>query len=91
MIVDCNEGPTLFKPAYHNLENEIACKIVSVRNENAKINKSSVLGIILLFDSKTGETLSMMDAALLTGEKKIKINKKKKKIKKKKIIKKKIK
>ncbi len=63
-----HSGLSLFMPCYLKGLGALGIKTVTVYKDNpTKYNMPTVLGTITLLDSKTGNTLAVMDAGYLTG------------------------
>lgn len=63
-----DKGSTLFMPAYIEAMGAIGVKVVSVYPDNpSKYNLPTTLGVVLLTDTKNGDTLAIMDGAFLTA------------------------
>ncbi len=63
-----HSGLVLFMPAYLKGLGALGAKIVSVYKENpAKYELPTIMGIIALMDEKTGAPLAIMDGGYLTG------------------------
>ncbi|HEC43317.1 MAG TPA: ornithine cyclodeaminase [Bacteroides sp.] len=56
-----------FKPVYCDDLGRIAAKILTQKRENSNMEKPTILGIVLLFDSTSGELLSLIDGTYLTA------------------------
>ena len=56
-----------FKPAYNKTLGRIAIKILTQKKGDVIQGIPSILGVILLLDSKTGAILSMMDGTYITS------------------------
>jgi alanine dehydrogenase len=66
--VEKNNGSVLFMPAYIGAMEALGIKVVSIYPENpSKYNLPTILGVVLLTDVKTGDTLAIMDGAYLTS------------------------
>eukprot|EP01117_Protostelium_nocturnum_P015972 TRINITY_DN6235_c0_g1_i1.p1 TRINITY_DN6235_c0_g1~~TRINITY_DN6235_c0_g1_i1.p1 ORF type:complete len:328 (-),score=110.13 TRINITY_DN6235_c0_g1_i1:7-990(-) len=67
LIVNDENGPTLFKPALIKDGGGLGIKIVGVRSKNEEKGLSNVPGTVVLIDQETGLVKAMMDGTYLTG------------------------
>ena len=66
--IKSDRGISLYMPAYLQNSRSLACKVVSVFNENPeKHDLPAVLGTVLLQDSETGKVKCIMDGSYLTA------------------------
>lgn len=65
--INSPKGTTLFMPGYLNENGALAVKVVSVFNHNPSKKIPVVHGVMLLFNSETGQPLAVMDATRLTA------------------------
>lgn len=66
--VEKSQGSVNFMPAYIGAMNALGVKVVSVYPNNpSKHNLPTILGVVLLTDAETGDTLAIMDGAYLTA------------------------
>ncbi|MCS7364783.1 MAG: ornithine cyclodeaminase family protein [archaeon GB-1867-035] len=66
--IDEYNGLILYMPAYIGGMDALAVKVVSVYPDNpTKYNKPTVLGTVLLNDSKTGDLLAIMEGGFITA------------------------
>lgn len=57
----------LLKPAFVNKHDKSSIKIITQKDSNPNSNIPTILGIVLLLDTNTGEILSIMDGAFITA------------------------
>lgn len=63
-----HNGETDIKSCYNSLNDSISVKIASGFFDNGKVNDlPTMIGMLLLFDGKTGAPLCFMDGSLITG------------------------
>ena len=65
--LDTKEGATLVMPAYLEQSNDLAVKIVSVYEGNAKRGLPTISALVLAIDPQTGRPLALMDGESLTA------------------------
>ena len=65
--LDTKDGATLVMPAYLEQSNDLAVKIVSVYENNAKIGLPTISALVVAIDPQTGRPLALMDGESLTA------------------------
>lgn len=67
LAVPSENGISLFMPGYLPEEGWLAAKVVSVFSGNRDLGLPVVTAVVLVFDSKTGEPVALMDGTSLTA------------------------
>ncbi len=65
--LETKDGATLVMPAYLERSNDLAVKIVSVYERNAKRGLPTISALVVAIDPQTGRPLALMDGASLTA------------------------
>ena len=67
LTISTSGGTSFYMPGYLERSNALACKVVSVYNDNPSRGLASTVGTVLLQDPETGAVIAMMDGAYLTA------------------------
>ena len=65
--ISTEKGTTLFMPAYVKTSKAMAVKVVSVFDENPRLNLPRIHALVLVIDTETGKPLSLVDGERLTA------------------------
>ena len=65
--IETEKGTTLFMPAYLKTAQAMAVKVVSVFNDNPKLNLPRIHALVLVVDTETGVPISLVDGERLTA------------------------
>ncbi|WP_372846981.1 ornithine cyclodeaminase family protein, partial [Pontiella sp.] len=57
----------LFKPAFPHHNDKFSCKFITQKNDGGMPGIPTILGVVLLLDSTTGEIVSIMDGDFITA------------------------
>lgn len=65
--IPTNKGVTLLMPAFLHGSNKLGVKIISIYEDNPKLNLPTISATVLVLDPETGFPLAMMDGGSLTA------------------------
>ncbi len=65
--IETENGTTLFMPAYLKTAQAMSVKVVSVFNDNPKLNLPRIHALVVVVDTETGKPLSLVDGERLTA------------------------